>query len=182
MGLFSFVGKAVGGLVKTVGGLAVGALKSGLVPLPIGGVAGRLLGGLLHAKAPMGHTQLKLRIPPLVLRGKTLRPVVKIGTANHVTATALRKSPVLPGGAIASRAGVAPRPLGLQAGGFQTASGKPKRKRRRRRSGSSSSSSRRSYRSSGKRHSRRRKLKFGSPAWRKKYLGHGRKRRKRRAA
>ena len=94
MGLFSFVGKAVKGVAHIVGGVAkigVGALKSGLVPLPLGGAAGKILGGLIHAKAPMGHTQLKLSIPPLVLRGKTIRPVVKIGSTSHVPATARRR-------------------------------------------------------------------------------------------
>lgn len=183
MGLFSFVGKAVKGIAHIAGGV----LRSGLVPLPLGGVAGRLLGGLLHAKAPMGHGQLKLSIPPLVLRGKTYRPNVTIGTSHGMvtrpTITAIRKSPVLPGGAIAHPRGVIPRPLGLQGSAAAlTASGKPKRRRHRRRSSSASSSSRRSHAGSGKRRTRKRRLKFGSPAWRKKYLGHGRKRRKRRAA
>lgn len=184
MGLFSFVGKAIGGIGK----LAVGALRSGLVPLPFGGAAGRILGGLLHAKAPMGHGQLKLQLrSPLLIRGKTMVRSVAVSTPHGVrhvaTATALRKSPVLPGGAIAHPKGVLNRPLGLQAGGVPlTASGKPKRKRRRRASGTYRTSSRRSRSSSQRSGHRKRRLKFGSPAWRKKYLGHGRKRRKRRAA
>jgi hypothetical protein len=190
MGLFSFVGKAVGGLAHVVGGVAklgVGALRSGLLPIPLGGTAGKLLGGLLHAKAPLGHSQLKLSIPPLVLRGKTLRPSVTIGTSHGAvtrpTITALRKSPVMPGGSIATPRGVQPRPLGLQSGARSlTASGKPKKRRRRRASSSSRSSYRTSRGRSKRRTTHKRRLKFGSPAWRKKYLGHGRKRRKRRAA
>lgn len=194
MGLFSFVGKAVGGLAKVVGGVAkvgiglgVGALKSGLLPIPFGGRLGAVAGALLRAKAPGGHTNLKLQLPPLVLRGKTMRPTVTIsgthGMVTRPTLTAVRKSPVMPGGAIAHPKGIISRPLGLQKGGVPlTASGKPKRKRRRRRSSSYSSSYRRARTGSRKRGTRKRRLKFGSPAWRKKYLGHGRKRRKRRAA
>lgn len=181
MGLFSFVGKAVGGLAKVVGGVAkvgiglgVGALKSGLLPIPFGGKFGALAGALLRSKAPGGHSQLKLQIPPLVVRGKTLRPVVKIGMESRPTLTALRRSPVMPGGAIATRTGVASRPL-TGAAPIGTTGGT---KRRRRKAGAST---RRKSRSSyGKKRTRRRRLKFGSPAWRKKYLGHGRKRRKRR--
>lgn len=185
MGLFSFVGKAIGGIGK----LAVGALRSGLVPLPFGGAAGRILGGLLHAKAPMGHSQLKLQLrSPLLIRGKTMVRHVAVSTPHGArvlaTATALRKAKVMPGGAIPHpKGGTVGRPLGLQAGGVPlTASGKPKRKRRRRASGTSRSSSRTYRRSSRRSSHRKRRLKFGSPAWRKKYLGHGRKRRKRRAA
>ena len=178
MGLFGSIGRALGGAVKGIGKVAGFALKSGLVPLPFGGTAGKLVGALLHSKAPMGHTQLKLSIPPLVARGKTLRPVVKIGSTSTPTLTALRKSPVMPGGAIATRTGVASRPL-TGAAPLGTISGGGT-KRRRKRAGASTR--RKSRRSSGRKRTRSRRLKFGSPAWRKKYLGHGRKRRKKRAA
>lgn len=189
MGLFSFVGKAVKGIAHLAGGVAklgVGALRSGLIPLPLGGTAGRILGGLLHAKSPMGHSALKLRIgQPLILRGKSATPRVTVHTPNGIrtvpTITALRRSPVMPGGAIATRNGVASRPM-AGPGGAKIGSGGPKRKRRRRASGTYRTSSRRSRSSSQRSGHRKRRLKFGSPAWRKKYLGHGRKRRKRRAA
>jgi hypothetical protein len=179
VGLFGSIFKGIGKVVGGVAKIGVGALKSGLVPLPFGGAAGKILGGLLHAKAPMGHTQLKLNIPPLVLRGKTLKPVVKIGASSYPTITAVRRSPVLPGGAVATRAGVVNRPLSLSGDSARSLTASP-RKRRRRKSGTSTHH--RSRSSSKRRRGGRRKLKFGSPAWRKKYLGHGRKRRKRRAA
>lgn len=189
MGLFGSIFKGVGKVFGGVAKLGVGALRSGLIPLPLGGTAGRLIGGLLHAKSPMGHSALKLRIgQPLILRGKSATARVTVHTPNGIrtvpTLTALRRSPVMPGGAVATRSGVASRPMsgpGLR-GGSLTASGKPKRKRRRRASGTSRTSSRGSYSSSRKSGRKKRRLKFGSPAWRKKYLGHGRKRRKRRAA
>lgn len=178
--IFKGIGKAVGGIAK-IGSFA---LKSGLVPLPFGGTAGRLVGGLLASKAPGGHSQLKLQIPPLVLRGKSvsMKPITLAGGARMPTATQLRRSPVMPGGAVATKSGTVNRPataplsLGGSSGGLKSGG----RKRKRRRIGGTST--RRSYRkSSGRKRTRRRKLKFGSAAWRKKYLGHGRKRRRRAA-
>lgn len=182
MGLFGSIGRALGGAVKGIGKIGGFALRSGLVPIPFGGTAGRLVGGLLHAKAPGGHTALKLRIPTAVLRGKSvsMKPIT-VGTLRLPTATQLRRSPVMPGGAVATRSGVAPRPavapLSLGASSSSAVGGK--KRRRKRHSASTRSRSRKYY---GKRRTGRRKLKFGSAAWRKKYLGHGRKRRKRRAA
>lgn len=177
MGLFSFVGKAIGGIAK----VAVGALKSGLVPLPFGGVAGRLVGGLLHAKSPMGHTQLKLRIPPLVLRAKSpsMRPIVA-GAHRMPTATQLRRSPVMPGGAVATKHGTANRPaVAPHSLGSVLSSAATGGRKRRRKSGSTSTR-RRSRSAYGRKRTHRRKLKFGSAAWRRKYLGHGKRRRKHR--
>jgi hypothetical protein len=169
--IFKGIGKAVGGIAK----IGVGALRSGLIPLPLGGIAGGILGrALLHSKAPMGQSQLKLQIPPLTVRGKTLRPVVKIGSTSYPTLTALRKSPVMPGGAIATRTGVASRPLSGAAPAGITGGGTKRRRKRK----AGASTRRRSRSSSGRKRTRSRRLKFGSPAWRKKYLGHGRKRRK----
>lgn len=169
--IFKGIGKAVGGIAK----IGVGALRSGLIPLPLGGVAGGILGrALLHSKSPMGQNQLKLQIPPLTVRGKTLRPVVKIGGTAIPTLTALRRSPVMPGGAVATRTGVASRPL-TAAAPLGTTGGGTKRKRRRKASASTRSRSRKSY---GTKRRRSRRLKFGSPAWRKKYLGHGRRKRR----
>jgi hypothetical protein len=178
VGLFGSIGRALGGAVKGIAKIGVGALKSGLVPLPFGGVAGRLVGGLLHAKAPLGHSNLKLQIrSPLILRGKSATPRVTVQGVTRPTITALRRSPVMPGGSIATRTGVAPRPLG---GASPTGIIGGGTKRRRKKTGASTR--RRSRSSSGTKRRRSRRLKFGSPAWRKKYLGHGRKRRKRKRA
>lgn len=184
MGLFGSIFKGVGKVFGGVAKVGIGALKSGLVPLPLGGTAGRLLGGLIHAKAPGGHTQLKLRIAtPSILRGKsnTMRVSVSTphGTRTLPTAVALRKSPVMPGGSVSTRSGIVNRP---SSGGPSTGGTGRKRKRRRHYSDSVRSGYSGRRRKSGSSGRRRRKLKFGSPAWRKKYLGHGRKRRKRRAA
>jgi len=185
MGLFGSIGRAIGGAVKGIAKVGTFALKSGLVPIPFGGTAGRLVGSLLHAKAPMGHTAMKLRLPTLTLRAKStsMRPVMA-GGARVPTATQLRRSPVMPGGAVATRSGVANRPAvaPLSLGGG-TSSLLGVRKKRRKRRGTSTRSRSRSY--SGRKRTGRRKLKFGSAAWRKKYLGHGRgkkRRRKSRAA
>lgn len=178
MGLFGSIGRALGGAVKGLTKVASFGLKSGLVPIPFGGTAGRLVGGLLHAKAPGGHTALKLRIPTLVLRGKSpsMRPVTVAGK-RMPTATQLRRSPVMPGGAVATRSGTANRPpvAPMSLGGAASSLLGGKRKRRRKHGTSTRSRSRKSY---GRKRGARRRLKFGSPAWRKKYLGHGRKRRR----
>lgn len=180
MGLFGSIGRAIGGVVKGVAKVGTFALKSGLVPLPFGGTAGRLVSGLLHAKAPGGHTTLKLRIPVPTLRAKStsMRPIVA-GNLRMPTATQLRRSPVMPGGAVATRSGVANRPAvaPLSLGGQSSGAGGTRKRRKRR----GTSTRYKSRRSSGAKRTRRRKLKFGSAAWRKKYLGHGRKRRRRKS-
>lgn len=182
MGLFGFLGKAVKGIGKAVGGavkLGVGVAKfgltSGLLPIPGGGLAGRIAGTLLQAKRPMSTTAQKFPLPINVMRGKsgpTLSRAAGAILTRMSTPRVQSASPVLPGGAIATRSGPVPQqaipPLTYSGGGGGTS------KRRRK------SSSRK--RTSRKRGRGRRKLKFGSPAWRKKYLGHGRKRRRRRAA
>lgn len=168
MGLFSFIGKAAKGIAHLAGGV----LRAGILPIPFGGVAGKVAGALLHAKAPGGHTALKMRIGnPMILRAKSGTLVSRVSTPNGIrtvpTITALRSSPVMPGGAVATKSGVVSR------GGGKTAT--PRRKRR------LSTSTRRSRKPSGRKRSGARKLKFGSPAWRKKYLGHGRKRGRRKS-
>lgn len=182
MGLFGFIGKAVKGVAKGIGkvakvgvGVAKFGLTSGLLPIPGGGLVGKVAGTLLQAKRPMSTTAQKFPIPISVLRAKTPSTTMRAG-GRILSASVPRlqqMSPVLPGGAIATRSGPvaatgAAPPLNF------SGSAPVKRKRKKR------SSSRR--RSSAKRRGGKRKLKFGSPAWRKKYLGHGRKRRKRRAA
>lgn len=185
MGLFGFLGKAVKGVGKLVGGaVKVGlgaaslASKFGL-PIPGGGLVGKLASTLIAAKRPMSSA--KLLTPtyanPQLLRAKSpmvssrRAPASGIRTA-AMTARLAQLSPVLPGGAIATRngpiAGTGAPPISY--GG--SSSTLPRKKRRK--------SSR--ARSTKKRTGRKRRLKFGSPAWRKKYLGHGRKKRRRRAA
>lgn len=185
MGLFGFIGKAVKGVGKVVGGavkLGVGVakfgLQSGLLPIPGGGLAGKLAGTLLNAKRPMTSTKMTspqlLGIPTLLRAksGPTLMKASSILARQVSTARMQQLSPVLPGGAIATRNG----PTVGGATPPQTFSGRASSTTKRRKRSTSRK------RSTGKRRSGRRKLKFGSPAWRKKYLGHGKKRRRRRAA
>lgn len=167
MGLFSFIGKAVKGVAK----IATGALKIGgaLGILPGGGLIGKVAGTLLGAKQPMSTTALKFAVrSPQVMRGNA----TQAGAGAWTTPTfgyrpppsVLRLSPVMPGGAVATPSGIAPRsasPPAAYTGGY----GRTKPKKRRK------STAKKRRRSSG------RKLKFGSPAWRKKYM-----KRRRRAA
>lgn len=169
MGLFSFIGKAVKGVAK----IATGALKVGgaLGILPGGGLIGKVAGTLLGAKQPMSTTALKFAVrSPTVMRGNATQS----GAGAWRTPTfgyrpppaVLRLSPVMPGGAVATPSGIAPRsasPPAAYTGGYGGPS-KPKKRRK--------TTAKKRRRSSG------RKLKFGSPAWRKKYM----KRRRRRAA
>lgn len=181
MGLFGFLGKAVKGVAKGIGsvakvglGVAKFGLSSGLLPIPGGGLVGKAAGLLLNAKRPMSTTAQKFPIPINVLRGKTgptaMRAAGKLLTMS--TPRLASSSPVLPGGAIATRSGPTVA-AGIPPLAY-SGSSSPTRKRRKR------STSRK--RSTRKRSGRKRRLKFGSPAWRKKYLGHGRKRRRKRAA
>lgn len=187
MGLFGFLGKAVKGIGKVVGGglkLGLGAVslasKFGL-PIPGGGLVGKLASTLVAAKRPMSSAKLLTNTyaNPQLLRAKspmvagrmTARATTPYRTASS-TARLAQLSPVLPGGAIATRSGptAASGATPMTYGGSSSTS--PRKKRRK--------SSR--ARSTTKRTGRKRRLKFGSPAWRKKYLGHGRKKRRRRAA
>lgn len=181
MGLFGFIGKAVKGIGKAVGsvakvglGVAKFGLTSGLLPIPGGGLAGKIAGSLLAAKRPMSSPKMAGQtFATPILRGKNVSPVLrKAGQILTSTARLQQMSPVLPGGAIATIRGPivasGTPPLNFSGGGSSP------RKRRKK------STSRK--RSSRKRTGRKRKLKFGSPAWRRKYLGHGRRKKRRRAA
>ena len=182
MGLFGFLGKAVKGVAKGIGkvakigvGVAKFGLTSGLLPIPGGGLVGKVAGTLLQAKRPMSTTSQKFPLPISVLRGKS-GPTLSRAAGALITRMSTPRlqsaSPVLPGGAIATRSGPVAQnaipPLSFSGGAQRTT------KRRRKKSSRKRSTTRRK---GGKR-----KLKFGSPAWRKKYLGHGRKKRRRRAA
>lgn len=161
MGLFSFVGKALGSVAKI-----------GLGFIPGGGIAKQaigLAGQLLHHKqaGPMRSTGLKYGVatsygvptlraqPRPVLRNPMIRPTPAI----------LRASPVMPGGGVATSQGIMAPGGGLPPATYGGRSGTQKRKRRS--SSSRKSSLTRKRRSSG---GGGRKLKFGSPAWRKKYM------------
>lgn len=154
MGLFSFIGKALKGVAKVAGVIpGIGGT--------IKGIAGTV-GNLLDHKAPMGSTAKKavavLRLGTLGARGNATQGGYAGGMP---TAPVLRSSPVMPGGAVATRSGMAPRTASPPRA-FGGSSGKSTKRRK-------PTSSKRSFtkRSSTKRKSR---LKFGSPAWRKKYL------------
>jgi hypothetical protein len=181
MGLFGFIGKAVKGVAKGIGkvakigvGVAKFGLTSGLLPIPGGGLVGKVAGTLLQAKRPMSTTAQKFPIPISVLRGKT--PSTAMRRAGQIllasTPRMQQASPVLPGGAIATRSG----PVAASGAPPLNFSGSTPAKRKRKKRSSSRK------RSSAKRSGRKRRLKFGSPAWRKKYLGHGRRKRRKRAA
>lgn len=174
MGLFGFIGKAVKGIAGVVGGGL--KLAGGLGLIPGGGLVGRLAGTLLASKRPMSSP--KLMSPtlssPQLLRAKSpaMRAAGILVSRSASTPRLQQMSPVLPGGAIATRHGpiaaTGTPPLSY------SGSASPTRKRKRRKSSRA--------RSGRKRARSGRRLKFGSPAWRKKYLKGGRKRRRRRAA
>jgi len=157
VGLFSFIGKAI----KTVGKVAGFIPGIGNTTQKVTGVVGDVLG----AKQQMSTTALKVskavRYGVPVLRGQ--------GTGGYtggiMSAQDLRSSPVMPGGAVATRSGMAgksgspPRSYGGSGG---------KKKKARKTTKRRSSTKRRMT----KRRTTKRKLKFGSAAYRKKYLGH----------
>lgn len=187
LGLFGFLGKAVKGIGKVVGGavkIGLGAAKlaGGLGLIPGGSLVGRLAGTLLAAKRPLSSPKIQspmLNVPTL-LRGKS--PLLKIagsiltrqqsGRPQVSTSRLQQLSPVLPGGAIATRSG----PIAASGATPMSYSGSASKPRKRKRASTSRK------RSTKRRGGKGRRLKFGSPAWRKKYLGHGRKKRRKRAA
>ena len=151
MGFFSFVGKALKAVSKVAGFIpGVGGTIS-----KVTGIAGNLL----DHKAPMAGTQLKMRVfNPVILRGND----PSAGTGSLMTAQGMRSSPVLPGGAVATRRG----PVSRKANPPRTFGGLGGKRKATR----SQASARRKARKTGPRRTTR-KLKFGSKAYRKKYLG-----------
>jgi len=157
LGLFGFLGKVVKGAVGIVGGVA--KVAGGLGLIPGGGLIGRLAGGILAAKQPMGSSASKTaasqRLGVVGMRGHTGGyggPVARTPLA------ILRRSPVMPGGAVATRTGVAARPLSGNPptawAGSATAG--PKKKRRKRKSARSTSYTRRKKKRTGARGTRKR--------------------------
>jgi hypothetical protein len=155
MGFFSFLGKGL----KAVSKIA------GFIP-GVGGTISKvtgLAGNLLDHKAPMATTQLKMRVfNPVILRGQD----PAMGSGSLMTAAGMRSSPVLPGGAIATRSG----PVSRRASPPRTFGGFGGKRK------ASSAARQRKARKTGPRRTSR-KLKFGSAAFRKKYLGKARRRR-----
>lgn len=161
MGLFSFVGKALGSVAK----IGLGLIPGGGIAKTALGLAGQLL---QHKSAgPMKSTPLKYGVATAygvpTLRAQP-RPVLR-NPMIQSTPAVLRASPVMPGGGIATSQGIMAPGGGLPPASYGGRSGGPKRKRR-------SSSSRRSSRARSGKKSRAsgKRLKFGSPAWRKKYM------------
>jgi hypothetical protein len=153
MGLFSTLGKIVGGVVSLVPG--VGSLVGGIIAKG---------GQLLDAKKSMN------RVAPLPVAvrdasrlissmgstgfGMNAMPVLRTSMAK------MRASPVLPGGAVAGRFGPqAQTGSALPASFGGTGSQKRRHAKRSRRRATAA-----------KRRAPRKKLRFGSPAWRKKYM------------
>lgn len=161
MGLFSAIGKVLKGVSKV----------AGFIP-GIGGAVSKVagtVGNLLDHKQPLSTFSTKARLATMgggagvvYMRGNSPNAATQgIVAAN---AQALRASPVLPGGAVATRSGpvaksaTPPRTYGGSRGKKKKASYTSKKRRTKARTG-------------GKRKATRR-LKFGSAAYRKKYLGH----------
>lgn len=157
MGLFSFVGKVLKGVSKV----------ASFIP-GIGGTVSKVtgaVGNLLDHKQPMATAALKsqtiARAGPTSSMGTTPWGGVNIYGGKGVTTPAvLRASPVLPGGAVATSSGTAPRMSNPPA--TLRSRSAPKRRK----------AAAKKRKSSTKRRSTRKRLKFGSAAYRKKYLGH----------
>jgi hypothetical protein len=181
VGLFSFVGKAIKGVAKIAGG----ALKVGgaLGLIPGGGLAGKALGLLSHKGS--GTTNAKYSAAaaggPLAIRGKVLggpwsniRASPLYGTPGIsrpiMPVRALQMSPVMPGGGVATSAGIMAPGGGVPPAHYSGGVRATVHKRRKR----SAPSRKRSTARSSKKRSGGKRLKFGSAAYRKKYLGHKR--------
>lgn len=161
MGLFSSIGKALKGISKV----------AGFIP-GVGGTISKvtgLVGGVLDHKKPLSTSALKGSSAARLGIARTRGTVAYQNTANAnraalglpvlYTASALRESPVMPGGAVATASGMAAQPNGAPPKAFGRRSA-PTRKKR--------TSGTRSFqkRSAPK---RKTKLKFGSKAWQAKY-------------
>lgn len=184
MGLFSFIGKAVGAIGKVVGGVA--KVAAPFLPGPLGGVA-KVVGSVLqvkHGASPKVITGGN----PYIMRGRSApqAQMDRYRTPNGIRAPVgvLRASPVMPGGGVAtpqgimaSGGGVPPTTYAGQPGALWRQAGGMASTLSRRGSKSKTKSSRpRKSRAPSKKRTAKRRLKFGSPAWRKKYMKKSRKR------
>lgn len=163
MGLFGFIGKAIKGVAKVAVGAAKLGLGSGLIPG--GGLAGKALGVLLGAKRPMGGGMSKLPLArsPVLMRGHAPSSRPGVGGWERASPQILRRSPVMPGGAIATPGGMRASSGGAPPTSYAGSSSRAAPGARRCKPG------KRRAVGKGKRKKARR-LKFGSPAWRKKYM------------
>lgn len=160
MGLFGFIGKALGTVAKAGIGFATGG--------PAGAAAAVLPGILGHKSAGSTLAQKLLLArqqgaPALRARNPTpsFNPQQQLGRILGPSAAILRASPVMPGGAVATSSGLVNQPSAIP----KILRGAGKRRRTR--------APTRTRKRSGKR-----RLKFGSAAYRKKYLGKKKRRAK----
>lgn len=171
MGLFGFIGRAVGGLAKGVLGVAkiAAPIAGTLIGGPLGGKVGALASSLLGSKSPMNahkyagiSTLGTMRSRGNVTQGGygAVRGIAAAG--GRVPAPVLRLSPVLPGGAIATTRGPQPAVSAVPPSTYAGGRGGPVRRKRR--------AAARTRKRTTTRRRKGRKLKFGSQAWRKKYL------------
>jgi hypothetical protein len=159
VGLFSFVGKALGSVAKFIPG--VGQIVNAVE------MAGSVLG--MKSGGSAGKMAAIQRVGPDIARGNATQSSPggygKMAGLHHslMSARALRASPVMPGGSVATARGPVAakggRPPGRFGGGFG--------KRRKRSAVSAARKLTRKRKSGG---GAKRKLKFGSPAWRAKYM------------
>jgi hypothetical protein len=175
MGLFSFIGKALGTVAHAIPGVGqvydvastVGHLlshKSGSGGSTTGGKIAIL--GKLPTAVSRGNPTTVLANRVLQQRGNATQSQVSRAPA-PIPRQVYSETPTMPGGGIATRAGVMPPTSGTPPVSYGGSGGRVVRRKRRASGGSSSRSGRK--RSTAKRASGR-KLKFGSPAWRKKYM------------
>lgn len=160
MGLFSFIGKAAKAIGGLIGGPVGGVLKGG------GSLLDHKSGNVSGAK-----TQILGRVTQPIARAKAPAPssfpTRPGGVPSIVPRQVFSSTPVMPGGAIATRAGVIPAASAtppMSYGGSSRSTGRSRTKKR--------------TRSVGTTRRKSRKLKFGSPAWRAKYMKKGRKKKR----
>jgi hypothetical protein len=148
MGLFSFIGKALKGVSKV----------AGFIP-GIGGTISKItgtVGGLLDHKQPMARRTLT---NPMAARGKMV-------SGRLWTATKIRASPVMPGGAVATPRGMMTQGSAAPPMMFSGASSAMAKVTKRKRV----AAPKRRTRKTVTRARGTRKLKFGSKAWRARYM------------
>lgn len=158
MGLFSFVGKALGSVGKLIPGVSnvINAVE----------MAGSLLGHKSGGSAAK-YAAIQ-RVGPDRARGNTTQSGVggyggkmQILHGRLLNAQQLRASPVMPGGAVATARGPMAPSGGSPPSRYGGSAGK-------RRAAARRITGRKKKKSGGTK--RRTRLKFGSPAWRKKYM------------
>lgn len=153
MGLFSSIGKVLKGVAK-VAGIIPGV--GGTISKIAGGV-----GGLLDHKKPMGTAAGKaiavLKLGPNAARGNATQGWSQV----MQNAQQMRASPVMPGGAVASSSGMAPRQANPPRSFGGSRSGTTRKRKR--------TSARNTYYSRTRKKASKSRLKFGSKAWQAKY-------------